>query len=130
MSTKRALRAGMYAMATAALSATAFAGMAGTATADPGTEAQAKSGCPSGAVCLYSEQGWQNQNPEHVYWSYGVHPLENEYGTHMILNNQTGGATAAHCDTSDGHGCGKPFGPGTRVTFGDITPINSIRLMA
>lgn len=129
MARNRVLRAGLYTMATAAVSATAFAGMASSATADTSAEAGTSSGCPAGAVCLYSEQGWKIDQPEHVFESYGVHPLEDEYGPHVILNNQTGGAMAAHCDTSDGQKCGKPFEPGVYVSFGDITPINSIRLM-
>lgn len=129
MARNRVLRTGLYTMATTALAATAFAGMASTASADTSAEAGEQFGCPAGSVCLYSEQGWESQSPEHEYEAYGVHPLKAEYGPHVIYNNQTGGAMAAHCDTSDGRECGKPFKPGVSVSFADITPINSIRLM-
>ena len=129
MTRNRAVRAGLLTMATAALSATAFAGMAGSATADPGTQGENHFGCPYGAVCLYEGHSWNNNTPEHVYWTYGVHQLENEFGPHRIYNNQSGGATAAHCDGADGTDCGKPFDRFTYVDLGDITPVNSIRLM-
>lgn len=129
MSRKSALRAGLCTMATAALSATAFAGMSGTATADPGAAGEDNFGCPYGAVCLYEGHSWNNNTPEHIYWSYGVHQLENEFGPHRIYNNQSGGASATYCDGVDGTDCIEPFDRFVLVDIGDITPVNSVKLM-
>ncbi len=30
-------------------------------------QADSKWGCPEGRVCLYSEEGWWDDEPEHIY---------------------------------------------------------------
>lgn len=84
-------------------------------------------GCPSGAVCIYPNASWNNNNPEHIYWSYGAHNLSNEYGVHRIYNNQTGGATMRTCTGFNGTGCQGYLRPGYYIDK-DLTPINSITL--
>jgi len=84
-------------------------------------------GCPAGAVCIYPGSGWNNDKPSNVYWSYGVHKLYNQYGTHMVDNHQYGGATVSFCKGSNGTNCGstmRGWTHGKRY----LTPINSIKL--
>jgi hypothetical protein len=116
---RRILRgAAALALATAALTAV------GT------TEAQAAdewAGCPYGAVCVYP----QNQNPavspSHIYWTYGTHNLQNQYGNHWVLNNQYDGALALLCYSSGTDCTADMLAEGTGV-YADLTPINSIVL--
>lgn len=112
---------GAAALATATVAVIAFSG---TVQAKP---ADAWAGCPDGAVCIYP----QNQNPAvkptHVFYSYGAHNLNGQYGNHWVLNNQYGGATANLCTGYNGAGCGNPIAAKTGV-YADLTPINSIRL--
>ncbi|MFE6838118.1 hypothetical protein ACFVFI_25215 [Streptomyces sp. NPDC057705] len=112
---------GAAALATAA---TAVLALSGSVEAKP---VDAWAGCPEGAVCIYP----QNQNPAvkptHVFYSYGAHNLNNQFGNHWVLNNQYGGATANLCTGSNGAGCGGPIAAKTGV-YADLTPINSIRL--
>lgn len=84
-------------------------------------------GCPSGYVCIYPGASWNNGVPEHKYYTYGAHNLVNEYGTHRVFNNQTGGATVQGCKGYDGVNCGLKVKPGYYWDE-DLTPINSIRL--
>ena len=63
-------------------------------------------GCPSGAVCIYPQDaGWNNGHPSDSYYSYGPHNLVNQFGTHRIFNNQTGGANMRNCTRTGGTGC-------------------------
>ena len=84
-------------------------------------------GCDEGYVCMYPDAGWNNGVPEHRYYTYGVHPLYNEYGLHRVFNNQTGGATARLCVNSDGTNCTSKLQPWTYYDY-NLTPYNSIRL--
>ncbi|GAA1490738.1 hypothetical protein [Brachybacterium sacelli] len=131
MARKRILRAGMCAVATAALSATAVGGMAASASATGTSDAEAKAlhGCPSGAVCIYDDAAWEAKQPEHMYWSYGPHKLYDEYGTHALVNNQTGGATMTLCEGADGTNCIDPR-PAPATEFPDLTRFNSVKLAA
>ncbi|WP_338674965.1 hypothetical protein V1460_19720 [Streptomyces sp. SCSIO 30461] len=108
------------ALATAAAAVMAFTGPADAKAAD-------WAGCPDGAVCIYP----QNQNPAvrptHIFWSYGSHNLSNQFGNHWVLNNQTGGATAALCTGYNGAGCGGRIAADHGV-YADLTPINSVTL--
>jgi hypothetical protein len=84
-------------------------------------------GCPYGDACMYTTSGWNNNNPEHEYYSYGCYNLSNEYGTRVIYNNQYGGAKIAGYGS---YGCGAVnwvVGQGGWLTV-NITPINSVRL--
>jgi hypothetical protein len=49
------------------------------------------------------------------------------FGTHRILNNQTGGATMQTCTGSNGTGC-EGYLPAGWFIDKNMTPINSIRL--
>lgn len=124
----RIRRAAGHAGAIAALALGATAAATGTAQADAtdGAAQRGYEGCPHGAACIYPDASW-NADPEHVYWTYGAHPLHNEFGVHRVLNNQTDGATVRLCKGADGTDCGAP---GDEFTFGDfdLTPYNSIRL--
>ncbi|MFD7614022.1 hypothetical protein [Streptomyces sp. NPDC059828] len=117
------MRKTFHAFAALATAAAAVMALTGPAEAKPADWA----GCPDGAVCIYP----QNQNPAvrptHVFWSYGAHNLSNQFGNHWVLNNQTGGATAALCTGSNGAGCGGRIAAGHGV-YADLTPINSITL--
>jgi hypothetical protein len=86
-------------------------------------------GCPAGAVCIYPEgAGFNNGRPSHAFFSYGAHDLENQFGTHYIINNQVDGAKARTCTGFDGAGCEGFMNPQT-VLIKDLTPINSIVLV-
>lgn len=67
-----------------------LATLAGLSSFTPAAHAadSAVHGCPSGAVCIYPENaGWNNDHPSVELWS-GIHNLSNEYGSHIVLNNQ------------------------------------------
>ncbi|MDQ1047234.1 hypothetical protein [Streptomyces sp. V4I2] len=97
-----------------------------TAQAAP-TGTQDYAGCVTGRVCIYPNAGWNNNNPEHWYYTYGVHQLYDEYGVHRVFNNQTGNATARLCVNRDGTNCTSKIPPYTYSDI-DLTPYNSIRL--
>ncbi|MFC8517638.1 hypothetical protein [Streptomyces sp. NPDC057257] len=101
-------------------------GAASTAQA-AGQSAQSYAGCDDGYVCLYVGASWNNNSPEHTYYTYGVHKLYDEYGTHRWFNNQTGSATTRLCVNSDGTNCTSKLLP-YNYTDIDLTPYNSIRL--
>lgn len=118
-----------YIFATAALAASAVM-MGGSAQAAEGTvDAEGEyAGCPTGAVCVYPGAHWNGGEPEHIYYSYGGHNLEDEFGTHRIFNNQHSGATAHTCTGYDGGGdCSGGLKPWT-YSDKNLTPINSIKL--
>jgi hypothetical protein len=90
-------------------------------------------GCPSGAVCIYSDGLFDHRNAAYItdyYWSYGAHDLVDQIGRHRIVNNQYGGpnATVLLCYGYGGTNCtaGVVYPDGGYVA--DITPINSIVL--
>src|SRR5690625_6173736 len=64
-------------LASAAITITATAGLAGAAQAaghePPSGEL---TGCPDGAVCLYPEDSWNWGNPSHVFFDQGTHRSE------------------------------------------------------
>jgi len=121
----RARKATTYAFA-AALTAGAAVTMVSPAHADD-VEAQARHGCPYGAVCIYPQDNWNGGKPEHVYHSYGAHPLHEEYGVQRLFNNQYGGSTVSLCKGTDGTNCGTEMDPNTYADV-DFTPFNTIRL--
>jgi hypothetical protein len=118
----RKLIRGVAALATTAAAVVAFTSAAEARPADDWA------GCPDGAVCIYPEGQDPLTTPSDVFTTYGAHNLNNQFGNHWVLNNQTGGATANLCKGSDGAGdCGDPIAAGTGVNA-DLTPINSITL--
>lgn len=113
--------------AAAALTAGGTLAATGSAQADDSPGAQrGYEGCGHGSACIYPDGSW-DKNPEHSYWSYGVHPLHNEVGVHRLFNNQKGGATVSLCKGADGTNCGDPMGEFMYKDI-DLTPYNSIRL--
>jgi len=78
---------------------------------------------------MYTSTGWSKGQPEHSYYYYGCYNLSNEFGTRVIYNVQTGGATVTGYKN---YGCSDPawtFSPSIHTGwFVDITPINSISL--
>jgi hypothetical protein len=117
---------------TKSLVALAFA--AGAVTTVGATSAQAQptdgtyEGCPYGAVCIYPQNaGWNNGQPSDFFYSYGAHNLSNQYGTHVVFNNQYGGATATLCDGYNGTNCGLVLQANTYYDP-DLTSVNSILL--
>ncbi|CAL9360700.1 hypothetical protein SUDANB120_00656 [Streptomyces sp. enrichment culture] len=112
---------GAAALATAAAAVVA---LGGAAQAKPAGD---WAGCPSGAVCIYPQDQNPAVKPTHVFYSYGAHKIYNQYGNHWVLNNQTGGATAALCTGSSGTGCGGRIAAQTGV-YANLTPINSVAL--
>ena len=89
--------------------------------------AQDYAGCVTGYVCIYPNASWNNSNPEHTYYTYGVHQLYDEYGVHRVFNNQYGTATARLCVNRNGTNCTSKLQPYTWYDY-NLTPYNSIRL--
>src|SRR5699024_5752305 len=125
MITTRSRKATTYALA-AVFTAGAAVTMAGPAHAND-AEGETRHGCPEGAVCVYPQDNWNGGQPEHVYHSYGSHPLKDEYGVQRLFNNQHSGATVALCKGADGTNCGTEMNPMTYADV-DFTEFNSIRL--
>ena len=68
-----------------------------------------------------------NPHPTNVYYSYGAHNLSNQFGYHVVLNNQYGGASASLCKNYGGSNCVGTLPQDYWVNY-DLTPINSITL--
>jgi hypothetical protein len=49
-------------------------------------------GCPSANACMYTNTGWNNSSPEHLYYQYGCYNITGESGDRFIYNNQSSGA--------------------------------------
>lgn len=85
-------------------------------------------GCAYGDVCIYPENaGWNGGHPSQSYTKYGAHNLTDQFGNHLIYNNQSGGATMRTCTGYDGTGCQGYLKANTYMVK-DLTPINSITL--
>lgn len=127
MRTKRALRVVARTAAVGAVAAGSAIGTMGAASADQPRPGKPFNGCPSGAVCVYSEDGWYNADPEHIYTAYGAHELHNEFGGHYVFNNQHSQATFTLCADKQGKDCRPPWESG-HALLADLTPVNSIKL--
>ena len=109
-------------------SATAAIGLLLSSSATPALAAGTYQGCPSGYVCLYPQDaGWNGGNPSYKWYSYGAHNLSNQFGTHRIFNNQTGGAIARNCTGYNGTGCQGVQAANTYADY-NYTPYNSVVL--
>jgi hypothetical protein len=85
-------------------------------------------GCPDGYVCVYPQnKGYNGGVPSLRFFTYGPHNLSNQFGTHRVLNNQTGGAIALFCNGFNGVDC-PTYLPAGWVVDINLTPINSIDL--
>jgi hypothetical protein len=102
-------------------------GGATTANAAVATSTQ---GCPSGYVCMYPQNaGWNNGVPSVKWYNYGNYNLSGVVGTHLIFNNQTGGAVITFWKGyGGGGGCLATLVPGTASP--NMTPVNSVSLSA
>lgn len=75
-------------------------------------------GCPLGYACIYPvNAGWNNGVPEGrgFFYTYGVHPLSNEFNTHRMFNNQTSKALVYLCSDTAGTKCDGPL-----CTYGEL----------
>jgi hypothetical protein len=87
-------------------------------------------GCPDGAVCIYPRDAAFNGNrPSHALFSFGAHNLSNQFGNHIVFNNQVEGARARACTGRDGTGDCQKLPNAERPVIVDLTPINSIVLV-
>jgi hypothetical protein len=129
MNTRTSRRAALT-MAAGLIASGISAGIAAPA-AQAGTKA--KWGCPSGAVCMYTDAGFLADKPKHIYYSYGYHALTNEFGNRVIFNNQyetgSGRAAAYTCTANTPSSCNLRIRMDA-TEFVNITPINYIRLTA
>ncbi|MET8976924.1 hypothetical protein ABZX85_15020 [Streptomyces sp. NPDC004539] len=118
------MRRALHGVAALALTTAAVLTGASQAQADGG----AWDGCPYGAVCIYPENvvPANNPNPSHIFYSYGFHPIYNQYGNHWVLNNQYDGAVAELCESVAGD-CHDSIPEATGYLV-NLTPINSLHL--
>lgn len=92
-------------------------------------------GCPFGDVCIYpQDKGWNGDVPSLKFYTYGFHALNNQYGNHYVLNNQSNGAGTAWCTAADYNTCTgglawtwqESTARGQSWNVVDLTPINDI----
>ncbi|MEU7724157.1 hypothetical protein AB0B78_02720 [Streptomyces sp. NPDC040724] len=83
--------------------------------------------CPEGDVCIYGQNAGWDTKPTNQYRTAGVHKLYNQWGSHIVYNNQTHGWTVQLCRTSYGTDCLPKMKPGDGWPE-NLTPINSIRI--
>jgi len=62
-------------------------------------------GCPSGYLCIYPGEGWNNDRPSLKFASRGVHELYNQYGWKYVFSNQTDNWIARICNQRGGNDC-------------------------
>ncbi|MQS16786.1 hypothetical protein F7Q99_39695 [Streptomyces kaniharaensis] len=101
--------------------------VAGVGVGGAGAVGGSWAGCPWGAVCVYPQGQDPAVSPSEVFWSYGAHNLSNQFGSHWVLNNQSGGAHARLCRGSGGVDCVYDMAAQNGVWF-DLGPVNSITL--
>lgn len=96
----------------------------------PAQAAGSYQGCGAGFVCLYPQNaGWNGGHPSYRWLTYGPHNLSNQFGTHRLFNNQTGGAIARNCTGYNGAGCQGAQAANTYADY-NYTPYNSVLLAA
>jgi len=111
-------------VAVAAATTAVLAGMTGTA-----AQAATVHGCGTGWVCLYPQgAGWNSDRPSQKWYNYGNYPLYDQYGSHYILNNQTGGAPVWLCTDYPATNCPSYVAAGRWASV-NFTPINSVKLV-
>jgi hypothetical protein len=107
------MAAGLIASGISAGIAVAPAAQAGTTT---------KWGCPGGAVCLYTTDGWWDDRPQNIYYPYGNHAPMNGFGQRVIFNN----ANTNVCLSKTPRSCDIEIPP-DEFRFVNITLFNYIR---
>ncbi|MFJ9282338.1 hypothetical protein HS99_0017140 [Kitasatospora aureofaciens] len=105
----------------------AAAALTAVATGNAGAADGSWAGCPYGAVCVYPQDQNPASSPSAVYWSYGAHNLNGQYGNHWVLNNQSAGAHAHLCQSYNGANCVYDI-PAQNGVYYNLGPINSITL--
>jgi hypothetical protein len=83
-------------------------------------------GCPSGAVCMWSGPPGDPGHIVAVWWD-GVYQLNNVYGGHQIMNNQTDGWVVELCRGWYGNNCVFTLAQDWWTGY-DFGPINSVYL--
>ncbi|QXJ22452.1 hypothetical protein AGRA3207_003452 [Actinomadura graeca] len=115
-------------MKAGALAAMAAAPLMAATTAFSSTPADhvtaVKAPCEAGYVCIYP--GNSADGTPIKFKRYGTYNLRNQRGTHLVVNNQTGGAALRLCRAYNGQQCGPRLGRGAYHV--NLTPINSIVL--
>lgn len=86
-----------------------------------------ETGCPLGAVCVYPSLDYNGGNPTYIFWSYGVHRIYDQYGWHLVVNNQTDWAEAYLCRGANGTNCSIDVNS-PREVQAYLTPVNSVLL--
>ena len=86
-----------------------------------------ETGCPVGAVCIYPGLDYNGGNPTYVFWSYGVHRIYNQYGWHLVVNNQSDWADAYLCRGANGTDCSIDVNSPREIQV-RLTPVNSVLL--
>lgn len=106
----------------------AGAALAFGAVLSSGASAQAVDyhGCTPDYACIYPGTSWSG-GPEHRFATYGVHKIYNEYGRHLLYNNQINGALMWLCTDGAGKSCPYYINAQGYPTV-DLTPYNSIKL--
>jgi hypothetical protein len=97
------------------------------ATSAQAAEPERDFGCPRGAVCIYPGTSF-NPGPSDVFFSYGAHNLQNQFGRHYVFNNQVQGARLFLCTGFNGTGNCQDEIKNRETKIRNLTPINSIRL--
>ena len=125
-----ARRHGGRLLASAAITITATAGLAGAAQATGHEPPSGElTGCPDGAVCLYPEDSWNLGSPSHVFYGEGTHRVYYQYDEHRIFNNQDDLGYVELCAGTDGTGCDNLIAPGEYTDI-NFTDVESIRLFS
>ncbi|MEH3068567.1 MAG: hypothetical protein PGN15_11170 [Aeromicrobium erythreum] len=107
------------------------------ATAPTANAAGSYHGCPYQAVCMYSSvANYNNSKPisGYIWYSYAGHNISGQYGTKVLVNNQSGDAATGICAGSTGQGGFADEPDGTVIATGvnpdhftfNATPVNSI----
>ncbi|MGV4928195.1 hypothetical protein K2224_38055 (plasmid) [Streptomyces sp. BHT-5-2] len=84
--------------------------------------------CPSGAFCIREVDG--SILSQNIFYSYGSHNLSNVTGDRVLVNNQTDGAGFQLCFGYNGVNCSDVDRVTGEFSPYDMTPINSVVLVA
>ncbi len=82
--------------------------------------------CPLKDACIYPDTAG-NGYPTYKFYNYSVYPISNQYGNHLVYNNQIEGAQFLLCTDSNGSNCPLSIPAGASQTV-NLTPINSVKL--
>ena len=95
----------------------------------PAAHAATTYNCPTGYVCIYPGTT-SSQPPTYKFASYGPHAIHNQYGSHLVVNAQYGGAGVDAKSGANGTGTTLDSlsygGPTSKVM--NLSPVNSFVL--